>query len=795
MKIKSVYEPQAIKIRCTRREPLLPIRVIVGIMLALCGVITSATAQQSNVPAVGEKVTIDLAESADLNLDALVRLVADRLKMRIIYDDGILTERTRRIIVRGSASVSTANLLVMLQATLRVRGLALVDAEFDDFKRIVPLDNARNYVPQGTASDVSDANYVTEIFQPEHIAVSVAEAYIRAFSAQGTSSQNAVSAHITTIPDANLLIVTDLASSMKRIESIVSSIDVRATTVTHKFLAVQNLEAVDLKNRLDEIIQAGGLFGNSVRAVSGVQPQGQADAFGRLQVWADQRTNRLLLVGSQWQIDELEKLINQLDVPLDLKLIIYRFDYVSPDRVDTLLRQTLGEENVDRVYQSVKDEQANQLIVTTRADIHQKLAEIKTQLDVAPRASDTNGTVRFYRLKNVNVRDILDSLQAIERSVQSQKDPASGQLGRLSYREGFAPPGPNRYDPNRLEGSVPVPPVLKEPAESLARETSSYGLETDEQPASILPGRARLTVEEKTNTLIVVAEPAVQALYAEMIEKLDRLLPQVLVEARVVTIAGDDALDLGVEISGGDRTGLSRLFAFTSYGLSTADPATGALSLIPGLGFNGTLVDPASADAIVRALATHQSARITSTPRVLVNDNATGVLTSVSEVPFLSVNASQTVATTSFAGFAEAGTTIRVTPHVSEGDHLRLEFDIVVNDFTGAASETSPPPRQTDQVTSEVTIPDGHTVIVGGLKRHRAASESRGIPLINRIPVVKYLFGEENKRWETESLFIFIKPVILRDDKFRDLRYLSECPRQQAGICGDYPQSVPLFIR
>ena len=180
---------------------------------------------------------------------------------------------------------------------------------------------------------------------------------------------------------------------------------------------------------------------------------------------------------------------------------------------------------------------------------------------------------------------------------------------------------------------------------------------------------------------------------------------------------------------------------------------------------------------------------------MLVNDNATGTLASVSEVPFLSVNASQTVATTSFAGFAEAGTTIRVTPHVSEDDHLRLEFDIVVNDFTGTPTETAPPPRQTDQVTSEVTIPDGHTVIVGGLKRHRATEKIQGIPLVSRIPVIKYLFSLENKRLETESLFVFIRPVILRDDKFRDLRFLSDCPRQAAGLASEYPHSEPVFIR
>ncbi|MEL6897311.1 MAG: hypothetical protein AAFP90_14510 [Planctomycetota bacterium] len=73
------------------------------------------------------------------------------------------------------------------------------------------------------------------------------------------------------------------------------------------------------------------------------------------------------------------------------------------------------------------------------------------------------------------------------------------------------------------------------------------------------------------------------------------------------------------------------------------------LQILPGTGFNGTLVDPSTADVIVRALASHREARVLSTPKILVDDNAEGQLTSVSEVPFTSVNASNTVATTSFA--------------------------------------------------------------------------------------------------------------------------------------------------
>jgi len=101
---------------------------------------------------------------------------------------------------------------------------------------------------------------------------------------------------------------------------------------------------------------------------------------------------------------------------------------------------------------------------------------------------------------------------------------------------------------------------------------------------------------------------------------------------------------------------------------------------------------------------------------------------------FTSINASQTVATTSFAGFADAGTTITATPRISDDNHLQLDFAITLNSFTGTPANGVPPSRQTEQVTSQITIPDGYTVIVGGLNRHNTSSDYQGVPGLEKIP-------------------------------------------------------------
>ena len=77
--------------------------------------------------------------------------------------------------------------------------------------------------------------------------------------------------------------------------------------------------------------------------------------------------------------------------------------------------------------------------------------------------------------------------------------------------------------------------------------------------------------------------------------------------------------------------------------------------------------------------------------------------------------------------------------------------------------------------------------------RKLAAVDS--IPGINQIPILKYLFGSRSRSSTDTTLFVFIRPTILRDDKFADLKYLSGRAAEKASIGGDYPPSSPLPMR
>ena len=252
-----------------------------------------------------------------------------------------------------------------------------------------------------------------------------------------------------------------------------------------------------------------------------------------------------------------------------------------------------------------------------------------------------------------------------------------------------------------------------------------------------------------------------------------------------------------MEISGGDFTGETQRFAFSRFGLSEIGD-DGGLDLIPGLGFNGAVLEADVADVIVRALKTDARARVVASPRILVNDNASGTIASLSEQPVTSINQGLNSDVVTFSQFVSAGTEIVVTPHIAEADFLRLEFSVSLDSFSGEGGAGVPPPRQSNVVESEVTVPDGSTIVVGGINRQDAAETVSRIPILGQIPILEYLFSSRTKTASTATLFVFLKPVVLRDDAFADLKYLSASDLRAAGLeagADGSPVSEPIIMR
>ncbi len=721
--------------------------------------------------------SIELSFSEDVELKILVDYVAKRLNINVLYDEQI---GNKRVTIKSPGHVPKSTLMDLLQSVLRMKGLVLVDADEAGWKRIVSIKEMSSYA-RADGEPGSDTGVVTQVFRLNHVDGKQAEQMVAPLMTR--PGGNSIG-----IPGQPILIVTDFAANMQGIQRVLRLIDEPRGGIVTRGYTAEHMGITDLTKLVQELLSA------KYKAQWG----GTQDSGGQVILTPVPHASQIIAVGVQKQVDEAITLMRDLDIPERLETRAYQFLYITPTQVNALVQGLLGEAVASSKYRYVIDDDLGLLAVATTGAVHQQIEDLRRDLDRAP--LEDQSPMRIYKLMNTTAADVLETIRALEGgegfSFNTEFDePDGSSLGDSSTPTN---PGSSLAGPNGVE----APALFDNNQQPDHTRGGAPGWQTHgaQDSSGITPlgltSYVRVATDEQTNSIIVFAPPAEQRVYERLIKMLDKRRPQVLVEATIVTLDTSDGYSFGVEIGGGGlASGVSGSFVtFSSFGLSTVDAATGGLVLTPGLGFNGTLLSSDVADVVLRALKTNGRAKVVSSPRILVNDNATGTLSSVAQEPFASVNASNTVATTTFGGQAQAGTTITITPRISLDDYLQLEYEIELSNFTGSASETLPPPSQRNTINSEVTIPDGATIIVGGINRADASETVTSIPFLGNIPYLKHLFRSEGNSGREQTLFVFIRPVILRDDQFADLKYISEKDRRQAGMDDEFPSSVPLTV-
>lgn len=712
----------------------------------------------TTAPAQPEPGMVTLNFPENMELKALIDYVGLRLGVNFIYDEQI---GSKKVTIKTPSQVPAASLMTLLESALKMKGLAMSRTEVAGMMRVEPARQlTATSVGPGPAVEAPAGGAVTRAVALKHATPQRVEQVITPFLSTPTAS-------ITALPEHKMLIVTEYADNMRRIEDLVALIDRPGKEVTTRFITIKNLEAVALAQQVTQLLagQARAADAGATQAPAGVM------------VLADDRTNQIAVVGAVAEAAEAVALIASLDVSLGMETKLYTFATASAEQVDRLVKRMIGELAAKRHYKSTTDRDANLLIATATPEVHQQIEALRQTLDRP--VSESQSPIRFYKLENAKAAAVLSTLQSIEGDTGLAGVSVDGVMGRSGPPAETAIRGPTEAQVNS----------------AIPREASSGGEMGPRRESSNLGGR--VMADEPSNTIIVVATPAMHPVYEKLIKRLDVRRPQVLIEATLVTVDTTNGFELGVEFSKTANTngGEGKVLNFTQFGLSTTDPKTGVVTLKPGVGFNGALISSDIATVVIRALETDSRAKVVARPSVLVNDNATGKLVSQNEEPYASVNASSTVATTSFGGYSSAGTNISITPQISEGDHLKLEYEITLSSFGEDGSSELPPSRQTNSLKSEATIPNGYTIVLGGLTRESMLEETDRVPVLGRIPVLEYLFSSRGSTKRKATLFVFIRAVILRDDKFADLKALSDTSTGQADVAESLPVSEPVELR
>lgn len=295
------------------------------------------------------------------------------------------------------------------------------------------------------------------------------------------------------------------------------------------------------------------------------------------------------------------------------------------------------------------------------------------------------------------------------------------------------------------------------------------------QPSAAITveGDVRVTHDAPTNALLVLATMQDFLSLREIIRRLDTTRPQVYIEATImeVSVTGDRDLGgsfhLGGENGGGTWLAGLQQSDLQSTNLSTLVGAAGLLggifgSPLTGLESFGIGQSIPSFGILFQALATSRRANLLSSPRIMTSDNTPATL-KVSEKR-RELGGTTTVATggtTQSVVSVDASLTLKVTPHVNATDEVKLEIELVLEEFLPSRSEALGSDTSSREITNTVVVRDQESVIIGGLLVEREVRTESKIPLLGDIPILGYLFKSTGLDKEKRNLVVLLTPYVL----------------------------------
>ncbi|HEX6833464.1 MAG TPA: type II secretion system secretin GspD [Rudaea sp.] len=466
------------------------------------------------------------------------------------------------------------------------------------------------------------------------------------------------------------------------------------------------------------------------------------------QLIAHPGSNSLVISDRAGNVSRLISIIERIDTVSDSGVEMIPLRHASASEVARTLTQ-LNEKSAGDPAEASKifaDERTNSILLSGGKSGRLRLRALVTHLDTPV---NSGGDTQVVYLHNASAKDLVPILQGVAATLTGEAPPQGKPAA----------------------GAAPAPGGAAASAASTAT----------------------IQAHEETNSLVISAPPAVFRSLSGVIRQLDVRRAQVLIEAVIAEVTDETANELGVQwqlgndhliggtnFTSGNSSGAGNNIITASSGLNGVPPAVTLgnglnLGYLESLSINGKKY--VQLGALVTALRSDGKNNILSTPSVMTLDNQEAIIKVAQEVPFLTGSYTTTTSgTTGGTGSTngignpfqtiqrkDVGLTLTVTPHINEGDAVRLEIHQEVSSLAPAVSGAVDLITNKREVQTTVLVKDDSILVLGGLISDDVKDNVQKVPGLGDIPVVGNLFRYRSNDRQKHDLMIFLHPRILRD--------------------------------
>jgi type II secretory pathway component GspD/PulD (secretin) len=747
-----------------------------------------------------------------LSIEEFLGFVGEHLHLNYIYKtEQVKGNITLRRHGRLRGPIKLKELYPLLEQVMQFYGFAMTRR--GNLVSIVPAAEAQNIDPDlhpdSKDIEMGDA-VITRVFKLEHIDTT---------NAKNLLDGMRLVTEVRPIPETKTLIVTAFAYRMPRIEALLELVDKPGEPKRFRFRQLRYTMAQTLTPKIQTLAEQLGTITITIAAAQPAAPTtrttarkpGETTAQYQLRLRqeaqararrtttptpaaaepakptvyldADERTNRILMIGLDEQLDAVEELINTLDVAQqDLRTLeLYKIVHIDAEEA----KNKLGELGIITVV----PKSAYPYSSASRITGGPQPTTPTTRTSTTTRTPTTATRAQMYGEVPENIVGepqvvVVEPTNSLLVNATAEQHVQIAQI--LSYVDSETDEEEIPYKVYQLENQPPdylatiLEPLVQETVLDKEGKIEEVIKKQDEQ-ITIVP-------DPNTFSLIVYGSKKNQLWLGDLIERLDKRRPQVLIDVTLVQISKteDFEYDLNLIQSFPDLVATSGLTTAIMPGIPPGSSnlvsrllESGRDRFIDfqsksgrGTGFYGD----EHINVLLTAMQQKSYGRIMSRPKILVNDNETGSI-SVLDKTYVEIQSGAVVeGSTGIVQTGidyqdyDAGLLLEITPHISRGDLLRLDMALTQSDFTEVTGEKPPDTSEAD-INTTVTVPDGSTIILGGLLRLNQSKGGTKVPLLGDIPIIGGLFRSTKNSDLEKNLYVFVKAEVIRpsdDGEFID---------------------------
>lgn len=756
-----------------------------------------------------EKLELDLPPK--INVIDLLDLVGKYLGLDYMYDPADLTGLKGEVSLKIQKSIKVSELYPLAESVLKFKKFVMTRR--GNLVTIVPLNKSGDIdapIVDPMKAGVKEGDVIiTCVFELQHIDTTSAENLLKGMS---------LGVSFSPIPEMGILIVSEYAYRMSRIEELLEMVDKPGEQKRFRFRALEYTTAVTLAAKIKTLAEELGTVSITVAApttttttttttgrTTPIRPGQRPPTPPRtptrpttpaatgtptkptVYLDADERTNRILMIGLEEQLVVVDKLIDTLDVEQkDLRTLrLYEIQHVDAEEVKIKLEE-LGIISAGRgAATSGRTISRTGTRATPRTTL--RTPTTAPPSTTAPSITTSSASIEEPLAGEPQVVIIEPTNSLLVNATAEQHVQIAMIIGYVdSSQEETANPYViyplENQDPEELAGVLEklIQETIEEKSGADSKVVRTETRRKIEEDIFIVP-------EPKTYSIIVYASKKNQQWISSLIEDLDQYRPQVLLDCTLVEVFKNDEFNLTMNWlrSFPDLTEVSGV-AFDPAGIVLPETRDRYLEFSSsGNAFYGD----EHINFLLTATQTRNYGRVLARPKILVNDNEIGII-KTQETQYIVRVESQLVAgattgtsssrsSVNFESY-EAGITLEIEPHISKGDQLRLRISMIRSDFRETApakiADTEgivreiekPPDTVTSDIQTVVTVPDSYTIILGGLEKLTQTKGGSKIPILGDIPLIGGLFRNTSNDDQQVRLYVFVKAHILRPDEELD---------------------------